>query len=313
MVFLQSLSSSARIGESLVETTNFPVYFLLKLLSSSFFSYGKQYCYSLAYNLKGLYQLYLAVSRRDCQYACILGSGFSINHLTRSDWHLISQSFTVGINNWFIHEFVPDVLSYECVHIPPRNLNRDIQLWRDKALREYIAVDPRRIILLKNPEQMSHSRLADILGMTDNIYCCPYLNIPSSSNNFLDRAFQISSHLSFLFTRIPLFKRCSFIYLVSLLVCLGFKDIILYGIDMNSSKYFWESSSFKSNLTCGLPPSTLQESNEVHSTNDPKYCGVTADSALRSLNRHFLKPLGIRLFNNSPASALVSFLPSTFI
>lgn len=43
----------------------------------------------------------------------ILGTGDSINKINKNGWHRINKGFSIGINYFFIHKFVPNVIQLE--------------------------------------------------------------------------------------------------------------------------------------------------------------------------------------------------------
>ena len=60
----------------------------------------------------------------------ILGTGESINLITKKQWAFIDSNRTIGINQWFVHEYIPNFLI--CEGFETMN---DVQISRSGEIR----------------------------------------------------------------------------------------------------------------------------------------------------------------------------------
>ena len=93
---------------------------------------------------------------------------------------------------------------------------------------------------------------------------------------------------------------------------LGFKNIVLFGVDLVNTDYFWEDPSFDVPSGMSLPTSSCQAKGGMHSTNNLSYCPVTIEDAILNLYKYYLSPLGISLSIVSDVSPLSDKLPKSF-
>ena len=96
--------------------------------------------------------------------------------------------------------------------------------------------------------------------------------------------------------------------LVAMAYCLGYRKIVLVGVDLNTTRYFFEEME---GLEGPFPQNT--ETAGVHQTmlevaEQPTY-GLPIDVYLQLIKEEVLEPAGVRLYNASPISRLVSLLP----
>ena len=236
----------------------------------------------------------------------ILGSGSSINKLDKHQWKEISSNTSFGLNGWLIHDFVPTFYSFE----PPRDLKE-----RDKIIDIFF----KKQIEYKNTTII----LKDLFVRDLNFSKLPPLNfqipidfsVPAENIRQLEKGLRLISKMN----RMKIFKN-KFIYKkrasISMLVILGwqlgFKDIILCGVDLNNSKYFYEENSDYYQNKGIVIPENKEKKNRVHKTIDKDFGNLTIDQVIYSINKILLKPNNIRLYTAFSDSALNEELDTYF-
>lgn len=232
----------------------------------------------------------------------ILGSGESILDIKAENWEHIDVNNSIGFNNWYAHAFVPDIFVFELKNskeITSRFMNNF-----QKMYKKYTEAT----ILWKDCWNYHGDTLEkfDFLSSLE-IYFPFFIELEGKSILEFEantkRASALRSNLSKDKSNNLIFqKRASVIALVDMALMLGFKNIVLCGIDLNNSSYFWESSKYKNSNSLILPKSELRDG--MHRTNDPSYGELTIGKVLDSYSRVMLKDRDIKLFVASKKSAL---------
>jgi len=97
--------------------------------------------------------------------------------------------------------------------------------------------------------------------------------------------------------------------MVSLGILLGFRRIVLTGVDLNGSPYFWERNpSYLENLVGPAPVNN--QSGGVHETTDERNRPFSVVTMLCALSDYFRSELNGELLIASDTSALSGFLPT---
>jgi hypothetical protein len=181
----------------------------------------------------------------------ILGSGPSINLISNEQWDHISKCNSIGFNYWLVHDFVPTFFMYQGVDDSMLNLLSDsiskykdvpfILRGTDIALGRFNTSDVRLNLLKRNP-----------------VYFLNSFPISSMSDIEIIKLIEFMQALGFfnfgeISRLIPKF-RSSLGLLISLSYQMGYKKIVLCGMDMQDSRHFWDSELFKDHKAkYGLP------------------------------------------------------------
>jgi len=234
----------------------------------------------------------------------ILGSGSSVNDLTPSDWEQISSSDSVGFNFWIVDDFVP---SYYFIESPGPG-----DVWEV-------------LLQLFELRKTSYSKIPVICDYKIWQYyekCNPLIAIPPeiSSNMYCYSPYYLRLNnkklisLALWYWRIILIKRkklsdiinqrATLSALIMFGVIAGYREIILVGVDLNNTAYFWETSTAKQYPI--QPPN--DQKGKIHRTADPEIdinlLSIPIDEYIYLLDRIILKPRGISLFIASDKSRL---------
>jgi|Wag4MinimDraft_7_1082656.scaffolds.fasta_scaffold00206_4 hypothetical protein len=257
-------------------------------------------------NLKKLEELNIS-SHKKSDTLFILGSGASINDFSDDDWDIISNNNSIGFNFWLIHDFVPD---FYCFEPPPNELRNDVfyKLLNLKR-NEYNDIP----FILRHPSNINFKEIPN--NIIDNLYL-PYtqriygssLNNLKQSISYLDKFgfFNIDSKIKYL-----LRKRSSLTVLLSFGFFAGYNKIVLCGVDLNNTKYFYtEDNLYYKKKGVPIPPN--KQKGKIHKTIDPSYGDITIDNIIYNLNKLIFEEQNIRLFIGSKKSALYPMLPYYF-
>jgi hypothetical protein len=234
----------------------------------------------------------------------VLGSGASVNSLNSDDWDRIKSVDSVGLNFWILHEFVPTYYVFE----PPRRSQSEDALlktlaWRSNAYRG-------TPMIAKNVTRRSAERIvAAVPGRNaDQLLFAADFEIPGKTRDELTAAVKMLDRWGFLTPsgrgrmHIPK-KRASLSFLMFLGAFLGYKHILLYGVDLNATEYFFQSPTARLWSERPLIPDVAIPG-KVHRTYDADIDAMTIDAVVDVIKQEFFRPLGIELFVGSTSSAL---------
>lgn len=243
----------------------------------------------------------LSGKKPESKTAFILGTGASAARLSEDRLRIIQSQFSIGINQWIFHSLIPDVFAYEV----------DERLSLVHALdRPEIRLVAPPILFLRPADKNAEGNATyfpDFLRSTTYVY--------GRVNLWTRRVENISPDVSALF-QIKQGKRKEFLALddgasivrmVSLCTTMGFKHIVLVGVDLNNVKYFWdEDPSYLERL--GLVSFDAGQKGSVHETLSAIKRPFGVDVFMGALAKS-LKKRGVLLEVASAESALAKFLP----
>jgi hypothetical protein len=242
----------------------------------------------------------------------VLGSGSSINHISEDEWGVIRESDTLGFNFWVLHDFVPNFYVFEPTHISP---------WRECFLRaHHLRCDDYQgtVNILKDGERDKKRKLLDYIEslpekFRQNLYLSWDWEIPDESVDSFTETIRLLKKNGYLTSsRMPCYrKRASVFYIILLALRFGYKEIILCGVDLSDSQYFYEEKrDIYSDM--GGPVRPVLRNMNVHKTNDTAYGELTISRLIEILNQEVLLPSGIELSVAFRSSKLYPMLPSYF-
>lgn len=229
----------------------------------------------------------------------ILGTGESINLITKKQWAFIDSNRTIGINQWFVHEYIPNFLI--CEGFRNNERRSDFAVWRDQRLLHYLNTNINVTLLAKDFRKSFFAK--EILHLLDGkrAFAFPKFNIMGREYESMIRAIKALSRFGIL-DKLPFFSKATITQAIALGCLLGFKEIVLCGVDLNNGLNFWEATEYIKDFSKDAPPSLKR--NRIHPTMDPRHTKVTVDKIIYSLNDYFLKPRGVKLKVLSESSAL---------
>lgn len=238
----------------------------------------------------------------------ILGSGTSINSYNAAQWDDIQNGDSLGFNFWVLNDFVPTFYMYEL----PRNQSDSGKMIRNLELK--LENYKNAVMFLKEGKlgKKSIRRLPQSLKEKSLVAFNP--TVPAFRVDQLNRAilFQHKKLKKFKLKGngiLPLFsKRASLYSAIILGYLLNYRKIVLCGIDLNSSEYFFdEKRSELEQRGYEVPVAGSPET--AHATNDSSLGDVTISELIKVLDKIILKPSEIELYVGSQNSKLYGDLP----
>ncbi|MHA2120016.1 MAG: hypothetical protein ACW990_02300 [Promethearchaeota archaeon] len=185
-----------------------------------------------------------------------LGSGISINQITASQWEKIKQFDIWTVNNWIYHpDIVPDFYHIECKHYNYLILKeRFKQKWKYYRGTKFIFPKDKTI---RMPDK-SKNKLYNVVPPYALKFCylMQYRDRARRSAIF-DANYRISPDL------LTKSYDMSVTLVMELIYRLKYSRIIIYGMDLKDSYYFWSSGDSKYGKVHHL-------TNKAHENKDPK-------------------------------------------
>lgn len=172
----------------------------------------------------------------------ILGSGESINTLTKSNWSEIGAGFSVGVNSWPIHPFVPDIYAFEAQE--SAQYAHEAMVLRNLLARR-LSSSPKPQILHLRPHKWTRPEweILPPVGWRGDFF---YYGRTTPATHLLRNlrrdisALILAQRSGSLPGEILLDSGGSIGRMVSLGIFLGFQKIVLTGVDLKRNRYFFE-------------------------------------------------------------------------
>lgn len=238
----------------------------------------------------------------------ILGSGASIEDLTNANFDHIAKNSSIGINNWGVHPFVPDIYSFESV--PWVGDGQDFLRAMRLLDRDDVRSRQPEILILR---PKSHSEIDKISVLPNELRTSVsfYGRVTPATRESRNLAGDITRYFAHTVVRYPyvvLDSGASVIRMTVLGILMGFRRIVLAGIDLNGSPYFWERNpKYLSDLA--VPRPVNNQVTRTHETTSSSNRPFDALTMLHALDVFFRTEQGGQLLVTSPDSALAEFLP----
>lgn len=168
----------------------------------------------------------------------LLGSGPSINDITAEQWNQIRKHNSIGFNYWFIHEFIPTFYMFQDAH------NNMLDILNDKY--KDIPFLIRGSAFAQGKFNLKDHRFNSLKG--NPVYFINEYPISSRCSIEIKLLIKYIDALGLIpFGRIADFVpkwRNTLGLLLSLSYQMGYKKIVLCGMDMKDSHHFWDYNSY---------------------------------------------------------------------
>lgn len=224
----------------------------------------------------------------------VLGSGASINSLKEEHWQEIRNSDSIGFNFWPLHDFVP---TYYVFEVPFTHKRREllIEILNSKS-KDYSNTP---IIKKTSNVTIDLNRFNPVI--IDNLYLSNDIELPGMLK-FSDVLDRIScdgklDELSYL-----LRKRASLSYMIFFAIRCGYKKIVLCGVDLNNTNYFYDNIDYSDKFS--FSKMTSEQSGNLHKTMNSNSSNLTIDKVILEINQKILKKHNIYLYIGSKSSIL---------
>jgi len=227
-------------------------------------------------NLRLIHELFAYKKSDVCVF---LGSGPSISAITSEEWSRIKQYDTWAVNNWIYHpHIVPDfyhveVKWYDYPIVSERFREKYRAYKQTKFLFEKgksIRTKPLHMVVGDMPHKFEYSLVKRDTHRTHAVFSANYV----MDSKKLTKSYDIS-----LTTLIELIGR------------FGYKYIVLFGVDLNDSYYFWTGGDPKYGKV-------HHQTNKEHEGKDPKLPHNThkVKDFIVDFNKRWLLPNGREMF-----------------
>lgn len=236
----------------------------------------------------------------------ILGSGASVENLTDEDFKVISQGFSIGINTWPVHDFIPTAYAFESFRDVGRCDTISCALDRIDVHQKlpfiFLELNSFRV------NDQNRIKIPEILFTKIFLYG----KIPAITNDldmlskYLKR-FLLDSRKGRIPNWISFSQNATIERLALLGIMLGFKDIVFVGVDLNNTRYFWEKNP-KYLTRRGLNKLVSGQTGTVHKTADLNQRKIPTPEVIKLIAKHGYETHGAKCWAADKASALSEFL-----
>lgn len=238
----------------------------------------------------------------------VLGSAWSINDIPDDKWNIIARHDSIGLNFWPAHPFVPKFFHFENLAYAHQPVMYDaFRLLVERRSAAY--ANTVKIITDLAPIDMRQIVFELPKGMKNNSYVGFSLPVVARNEEELRAgigymrsigAFSPHAKVAWLFKYAG-----SVIAAMTIAVLMGYKRIVLCGVDLNQQAYFYQ-------LRDRYPEYAGWEfvsRSEAHLTTRRLPWRVPAQSAVYLFKEMILDPAGIELFVENLASTLYPTVP----
>jgi hypothetical protein len=250
----------------------------------------------------------------------ILGSGDSINDISDRQWAHIDNHDSIGLNRWPIHDFTPTYYVFEH-HMNPEQEQFNRKHWE---MIDSVEEDYREIPIIIKDTSAVRDRLSpadvpkwlrgDLIISADSAFSQVVdWSAPQRKNEKLLQYLDYKGYFDRGNFKVLYRKRSSISYLLHLCTLLGYENIVLCGVDLTDSGYFFDNEKYE-NKDVPIPWRPFrrnddQEKIETHKVNDPEFGELTLEKVIDAMNNIVLKSRGIDLFVENKSSALHPNIP----
>ena len=235
-------------------------------------------------------------ARKKSDTLFVLGSGASINEMQEEHWQQVREHDSVGFNFWLIHPFVPTYYFWEMpLEDQRRDVFIDLLLRKQQAYRDTIFIGRRVWPTMVDKVQ----EILDLTPFLDH-YNALSIDLPPKGN-YSKAGFERSIKMLNQFGVIDLLLRKHLLFhrrgslsdILAFALGMGYKKIVLCGVDLLSKDYFFDQVPYrwKGNVL-PVPP---RVTGNVHSTVDPSKVDITIDEFLYVMRDLVLKPRQVTL------------------
>ena len=237
----------------------------------------------------------------------ILGSGPSINQIPEARWQVIAKHDSAGLNFWPLHPFVPRTYFFESIEADAYPIRNEILLRAFEAR----GADYGETIKVATEIQRCGRQTIDMLpeAFRKNLYVAHAVPAPARTLEELAYALEYLRARGYFHAHRNYGKLVKYAASLSALLLLGarmgYRQIVLCGVDLKTQEYFFEDEKFFPDTVKGdfLPRQ------QAHYTNIPLEWRLPVAEVIQQIERQFLKPAGINLYLENSNSALWPNVP----
>jgi len=239
----------------------------------------------------------------------IFGTGSTLLDLSKEQLKEVKINDSMGLNFFCLFDFVPTYYSLEI---------SDSKLKRSNIEKNFKCLDEKSSDYKDTPILLRDLTIIDILNgdykkilppkLKDNFYYVRRMNITGRNKKVFRFSLKIISLLRInLLSCSLLSKRASIICAISFAHKIGYKKIVLLGVDLNNTDYFYSADPIYGKKYSFLPEQL--QTGVVHATFDSKLSFATIPYVLSELSKFILTSDGVQIFVGSKKSALYPEIP----
>jgi hypothetical protein len=251
-----------------------------------------------------------SIPRKTGERCFILGSGSTVNELCDRDFLEIENGFSIGINAWVSHHFTPDAYSFEADGLDEAPSKEIIAMSEALALKA--KENPQLALFLLRPKRVGlQKRMVRIpTALANRSFMYGRYNLATRSVKNLEPDLdQIIARAGKAISSQPVVvdNGASVARLVTLCALMGFTEIVLVGVDLNTNLYFWQERGTE-NDNDALWESYPRKFNPRHDTLETENRPFSTEAFLIALSSSVREHFGARVLIGSPKSSLASHL-----
>ncbi len=240
----------------------------------------------------------------------ILGSGASINDIDTQQWAHIGQHDTIGFNNWTLHPFIPTYYFFE-----PTSRKNAFQIKMNDQiyhnLKSRMTDYQHTAVIFHYLERYYFDQeVTSYFSEKENLFFQAPVNLPGKTIDELHLAYKTAFALGY-FDDISqsVYRRGSVAKIIHFAIAAGYKNIVLLGVDLNTSPYFFDTNNYELPKGCTeLEFTKVNDGSKLHDTVNPELGLTTMLDVIEVIKDKIAKPKGIKLYNGSTSSKLTSIL-----
>lgn len=247
----------------------------------------------------------------------VMASGPSINRIPEQRWRAIRSADSFGFNFWPYHSFVPTMYFFESTTVWHGTDAASVQeAWAQLlALLRRRAADYRNVLkVVMDLAKPGHQSAFDVAPeFRENLYCAYSVVAAARTDDEFTYAlrylkswgvFRPRFRTSFLFKHAATLST-----LVALGAVMGYRKIVLCGVDMNDLRRFYQDPKLYPD-TAGTDFYRIAEEKKMTFFDRFAWGHTPIDVVLLELKRQVLEPAGIQLYVENPGSALCPRIPA---
>ncbi len=236
----------------------------------------------------------------------IIGSGSSINNLSNNHWEEISKETSFGFNFFLSHNFNCNYYFLEFSE------NSAVQTQYYNILSRNN--EKIHIPLIVNQKHFTENVLPPPPHINEKFYFQNPFRFPTKNIKLIRFILKFGQlGLPIDNPNYGIHHSSSLCYLVNLGVRIGFKHIILVGVDLNNTEYFFYSKKDDISIKLTEIYKKILSRNNIHRTADSSITGsyksLSTPDYLNLYNKYVCKRKKVRLEVANPNSLLADFLP----